>query len=228
MFNETKCSLLSIEPANENHHHYFINNQPIISSSLQKDLGILVSSDLSWYQHISKVTSKAYNILGLLCWTFSSTNNTTTKKQLYVSLVRSQILYGSQIWRPILTKDINVMESLQHRATKYILNDYNSDYRTRLIKLHLLPIAMLLELNDICFFITSLKNPDSFDILDFVSFSSNPTRSRSHSKLVQPVIKSNRDKQLYFNRLPYLWNSLPIIDLSLFLDSIKRNLKELF
>ena len=60
------------------------------------------------------------------------------------------------------------------------------------------------------------------------SFSSNPTRSRSHRKLVQPVIKSNRDKQLYFNRLPYLWNSLPLIDLSLSLDSIKRNLKELF
>ena len=52
MFNETKCSLLSIGPANENHHRYFINNQPIISSSLQKDLGILVSSDLSWYHHI--------------------------------------------------------------------------------------------------------------------------------------------------------------------------------
>ena len=46
MFNETKCSLLSIRPANENHHRYSINNQPIISSSLQKDLGILVSSDL--------------------------------------------------------------------------------------------------------------------------------------------------------------------------------------
>ena len=156
MFNETKCSLLSNisghTSAEQSECQYFINERPISSSNQQKDLGIIISSNLSWSHHASKITSKAYKILGLLRRTFCSTNNVPTKKRLYISLVRSQLLYGSQIWRPLQLKDMKPIESLQRRATKYILNDYTSDYRSRLIKLQLLPLSMLLELNDICFF----------------------------------------------------------------------------
>ena len=121
----------------------------------------------SWSHHIAKITSKAYKILGLLRRTFSSSSDITTKKRLYISLVRSQLLYGSQIWRPLHLNDINPIESVQRRATKYILNDYISDYRSRLVKLDLLPLTMLLEFNDICFFIQSLKHispSNSFNI----------------------------------------------------------------
>ena len=112
---------------------------------------------------------------------------------------------------------------------KYILNDYASDYKARLTKLHLLPLSMLFELHHICFFIKSLKYPDanssSFNIVNFVSFNTNQTRSGSHMKLVQPLSKHSRDKQVYFNRLPSLWNSLLAIDLTLSYKLIKRRLK---
>ena len=55
----------------------------------------------------------------------------------------------------------------------------------------------------------------SFNISQHISFSSNATRSGSHSKLVQPFVKTNRYKNFYFNRLPHLWNALPPIDLQL-------------
>ena len=51
---------------------------------------------------------------------------TTTKKRLYV---KSRFLYGSQIWRPLQLKGIKPIESVC-RATKFILNDYTSDYRS--------------------------------------------------------------------------------------------------
>ena len=159
IFNETKCSLISITscgPTSQSHHQYLINGLPIVPRNQQTDLGILVSSDLSWSQHIDKITSRAYKMLGLLRRTFSSSCNITTKKRLYIiSLVRSQLLYGSQIWRPLLHKDINPIESVQRRATKYILNDYASDYRSRFVKLTVLPLSMLLELNDINFAFSS-------------------------------------------------------------------------
>ena len=66
----------------------------------------------------------------------------------------------------------------------------------RLVRLNLLPLTMLLEFNDICFFIKSLKHispSNSFNISKFVSFSQHHTRSGSFSKLVQPLIKHNRD-----------------------------------
>ena len=67
------------------------------------------------------------------------------------------------------------MERIQRRSTKYILNNYTSDYKTRLLKLKLLPLMYLLDLSDVLFFIKSIKLPsDNFNILciHFVSFSS--------------------------------------------------------
>ena len=72
---------------------------------------------------------------------------------LYVSMVRSQLLYCTQIWRPHLMKDILNIERVQCRATKYILNDYTSCYKTRLIKLKLLPLMYLFELQPTGYFI---------------------------------------------------------------------------
>ena len=95
-----------------------------------KDPVILISSDLSWSDHISRITSRAYKILGLVRRTFAS-SNISTKKKLDISLVRSQLTYGSQVWRPLLQKDINPIKHIQRRATKYILNDYTSEYRNQ-------------------------------------------------------------------------------------------------
>jgi len=44
-------------------------------------------------------------------------------------------MYCSQIWRPQLIRDIITLERAQRRATKYILNDYTSSYKSRLLQL---------------------------------------------------------------------------------------------
>ena len=57
-------------------------------------------------------------------------------------------MYCFVIWRQCLIKHAQLIEHVQHRATKYILNDYISDYKSRLIKLQILSLAYILELND--------------------------------------------------------------------------------
>ena len=83
----------------------------------------MVSDDLSWSNHLIYVTNKSYKKLGLLRRSLSIAQ-VATKKRLYVSLIRSQLLYCSQIWHPYLRKDIKLIENVQRRATKFILNDY--------------------------------------------------------------------------------------------------------
>ena len=99
-------------------------------------------------------------------------------------MVRSHLTYCSQVWRSHLIKDIEILEKVQRRATKWILNNYTSDYKSRLISLHMLPLMMTLEVYDISFFLKSLSSPlEAFNILDYVSFQSLPVRSSSHLHL---------------------------------------------
>ena len=65
-------------------------------------------------------------------------------------------------------------------------------------------------------------------LYDYVSFSCYSTRSSKGLKLRHTVSRTNAVGHFYFNRLPRLWNSLPVIDLDKSLPSIKNLLKQFF
>jgi hypothetical protein len=70
-----------------------------------------------------------------------------------LTLVRTHLCYGSEIWAPQTTsRDLLCLESVHRRATKYILQDFTSSYTNRLKKLNLLPISYWFEIKDITFF----------------------------------------------------------------------------
>ena len=134
-----------------------------------------------------------------------------------------------QLWRPYLLKDISLLERVQRRATKYILNDYHSTYKSRLIQLDLLPLMHQYKLSDLLFFIKPYKTPyPHFDINNYISMkaSVSTTRSSSSGKLVHRISTTNSNRHFYFCRLPRLWNSLPLIDLNLSYMTIKKQLTQ--
>ena len=164
---------------------YYISGQPIVSVDKHKDLGVIVQKNLSWSDHIAAACAKAYKSLYLIRRTlFGSPSSPSLKLHLYKSLVRSNLSYCSQLWRPQLLKDIICLEKVQRRATKFILNDFSSDYKSRLISLNLLPLMYWYELQDLMFLVKCLKDPsDNFDILSHISFVSSCTRASSSTKL---------------------------------------------
>ena len=66
-------------------------------------------------------------------------------------------------------KDINKPEHLQQRATKFILNDFISDYKTRLLKLKLLPLMCIFKLSDIVFS-SNLSNVQLTALTSLISY----------------------------------------------------------
>ena len=64
-----------------------------------------------------------------------ATTPTNVKKKLYLSLVVPVVTYGLPVWRPSLIRDIVSLEKLQRRATKYMLHDYQLDYKSRFCQL---------------------------------------------------------------------------------------------
>jgi len=178
---------------------YSIDNKTIVTTDSTKDLGITVTQSLTWDSHYKVISSKAYKILRLIRRSFSSSGPVLSRRKLYISLVQSQVLYCSPIWRPCLIKHINMLERIQRQATKWILNDYQSSYRCRLMSLHLLPLMYIYELNDVIFFIKSYKQLSShFNINDYIKFSTLSTRSGSSNKMVHHQCSSNFYKTFTF------------------------------
>ena len=124
-----------------------------------RDLGVIMSHNLSWSEHLKYISSRAYKFLGLIRRSFSGGHLPGSKKILYISLIRSQLTYCSQIWRPHLHNDITALERIQRHETKFILNDFSSDYKSRffLVALQILPLMVQLELYDLMFFIRCHK-----------------------------------------------------------------------
>ena len=194
------------------------------------DLGVFISSDLSWNAHYKHITAKAYRSLRLIRRTFGHSPSVAARKKLYIALIRSQISYCSPLWRPHLLKDIELLEQIQRRATKFILNDYSLDYKFRLTSLKLLPLMMYYELLDLSFFIRSLKQPsgDSFNIFSHVQFcDSKSTRSSTFIKLKHVTSPNNTHRHFYFNHLIRLWNALPPINIDQSYDTIHTRLREI-
>ena len=80
-------------------------------------------------------------------------------------------MYCSQLWRPNLIKDIFSLERVAtaYRATKYILSDYSTDYKSCLINLKLLPLKYIYELNDIIFSSNHVSHPPNISIFKIIS-----------------------------------------------------------
>ena len=118
---------------------------------VEKNLGILVSHNLSWNNHVNVISSKAQKMLHVLYRTCKDIDDISTKKLLYIAWVRSRFEYASVVWSPHTKRNINNLEQVQRRATRFILGRDYSEYE-RLSKLNLLPVKYRIEINDsVCF-----------------------------------------------------------------------------
>ena len=230
--NIRKCNALRFaSKLNQDSFQYLLDDTKIQLSKVQRDLGILVKDDLSWSDHYNHICSKAYRSLNLIRRSVTSSTPMKTKKQLYISLVRCHLCYCSQIWRPCLIKDIVNLERVQRKATKFILNDYTCNYKSRLDCLHMLPLTLWFELQDVMFLIKCLQDPsDSIGISKYVKFASSNTRAKTLNKLTHNITRTSKGRNFYFSRVVRLWNSLPshLTDLTLSFTSLKLRIQDFF
>ena len=95
-----------------------ITNQ-ITTVSLQRDLGILISSDLRWDHQVNESCQKASKVLGMIAQKFMyKTRNIILP--LYKTLIRPHLKYGVQFWDTTLRKHAEQMERIQRHVTKLI------------------------------------------------------------------------------------------------------------
>ena len=97
--NQSKCGVLKVT-RNVNSIQSHVNN-PINNTNGQKDLGVLITSDLKWNVHVSTRCEKANKMLGSVRRSSTDILNPRIHTALYKKLIRSQLTYCSQIWSPV-------------------------------------------------------------------------------------------------------------------------------
>ena len=87
----------------KSNHQYYLSNAMLKCVDSYEDLGVIMSRDLSWSNHVDASVNKVNKVLGLLKRTVGSKNRDIFSV-LYRSLVRRLLEYASPVWSPFLVK----------------------------------------------------------------------------------------------------------------------------
>lgn len=215
-YNSSKCEALSItRKKSPITYQYEMDGVPLNQVTSQRDLGVTITSNLKWDCHIIKIVSKGYKMLGFLCRHLNKNFSLTTRRLLYLTFIRSQVGYASELWAPQTICSMQRLEQLQRRSTKFILNLHWQNkvpYIDRLRQTNLLPLTYWHEAKDLIFYFRCRLGYYNINITDFVKpkMSIRSTRNSSDLDVHVPRCRTKLFQASYFNRLAKLWNNLPV------------------
>ena len=134
-FNASKCKVMHIGGSNERHDYTMKpqdgSRHTLESTSLERDLGVMVSKTLTVKRQVEHAASRANRVLGMFKKTFSFRDKDVWR-QLYVTYVRPHLEYATQVWSPHSRGDIATLEKVQKRATKLSAELSSLPYAERL------------------------------------------------------------------------------------------------
>ena len=191
------------------------NSVILDKTELEKDLGILISSDLKWEHQVTRAANTANGILAQIRNSFSY-RDTELIRLLYLALVRPHLEFAVSVWNPCLSKDIKILENIQRRATRRSPKLKKKPYNVRLNEFRLTNLEKRRERGDLIQFykiingiddVKWVKQPRSLNEMGGQS-TLNLRRHNKHYYREKPGLCSAREN-FFINRIIPVWNELP-------------------
>ena len=151
----------------------FVYNQPVHSINLLKDLGLLVSTDLTWSDHISKKLLSSNKSFHFIKRSIPYHIPLSVKLMFINTCVKNILLYASPVWSPSFTM-LRKLENFNRKCLTWVTGHFS--YLKQLSLTNLLPISFTLIFNDLILFHKMLNGDLE---LHFAAYYFKVTTSRS-------------------------------------------------
>ena len=125
-FHPDKCYVLRVTKkhrSNIHEHAYVLHGHTLEVCDKVKYLGVTISKDLSWGNHIDAMCKKANSVQAVLRRNIRVSDR-GIKAAAYKSLVRPHVEYCSTVWDPHAKNQIDKIEMVQRRAARWVFSKY--------------------------------------------------------------------------------------------------------
>ena len=196
----TKCLII---PFHNSNVLSFTHSLPISYSV--KDLGIMLSSDLTWDLHINTKFSSVKRIFGMLKRNVPFICDQSVKIMFIRHCVLSVLYYASEVFSVSVTW-LRRLHSFQRRCLRWSVCAQNS-FEHNLVTAGILPIAYQLIYNDLVFLNNALNSTIDFNIHQYISVRYPPAHLRSAPRAYFQPIRQHRHKN-FFDRVSVYANRM--------------------
>ena len=206
-FNADKCKVIRFGNKKPE-GGYNLNGEMLEWVEEEKDLGVIVNKSLKNSRQAQEAVKKANRMFGMIFRNFHSRTKNIILP-LYTSLVRPHLEFCNQFWNPHLKCDIELIERVQRRATRGIVELRGKPYIERLREAGLFSLERRRTRGDLIQVFKILKGMDKIRFEDLFEPRNN-SRLRGHSAtLVLQKCRLDIKKYFFSNRVVNSWNKLP-------------------
>ena len=203
--NFSKCKTLRIHSRCGPKYH--LGNEQLSLTSHEKDLGTVVSNDLSLTRNCKRMVTLAKTRLALLRRTLGNLNKSLFTL-VYKSLVRPCLEINIQACNPYTIGDCNLLDSVQYKAVMSIKGISSAQYMDRLDEIDLFPLSYRRLRGDLLLLYKTLHTPNHSLTSLFNFAPRDGLRGHSLKLATQPSATEIR-KHSFALRVCSTWNALP-------------------
>lgn len=210
-FNTDKCHVLHLGRTNRQ-HVYKMNGTNLAVTSCERDIGVLISSNLKVHEQCEKAARTAMTALGQILRGFTYKDRQILPN-LFKQYVRPHLEFSVPAWSPQQKGDQDTLEAVQRKMVRSVTGLVGNSYEERLAELNMETLAErrnkldLIQCYKIIHGVDNVERGDWFEMMEERQHRTRQTEGGLNLKGTRPRLEIR--KQFFSQRMIDMWNNLP-------------------
>ena len=125
-FHPAKCHVLRVSRKKYTATFaYSLHGQVLMEVKFAKYLGVTISNDMTWNNHIDNTAAKASKKLTFLKRNIK-VKDSTLKEKVYKAIIRPTVEHCATVWDPHNKTQAATTEKVQRRATRWVTGQFHN------------------------------------------------------------------------------------------------------